>query len=373
MLACGCLAAQHRGRDRRALEQPNETILQGEMLRFHGDGVTEGCIAGPARYRWLMRFLFVMDPPESMLPDKDTSFAFMRGALANGHECWWCLPKDVGCREGVVGVLAQRLVVSDAAPHITRFEQRSFSDIELDAIFVRKDPPFDSAYLHLTQILDLATERCFVFNAPRGLQAANEKLLGFRFASWMPKTLVASEPKALLDFLDSIGGHGVIKPLDGAGGFGVLQLLRDDKNKKAIVDLLTLEGRCPALVQEYLPLVRSGDKRVLLLDGKLLGAIRRVPLADDIRANIHVGGTVEPTTLSASEARLVDEIGPTLSAMGLFFVGLDLIGDRLIEVNVTSPTGIQQLSRHLGRKLEGEVITWVERRVVELHSKRAHP
>lgn len=316
-----------------------------------------------------MRFLFVMDPPGSMLPDKDTTFAFMRGALARGHECWCCLPHEVGYRDGRVEALAQRLIVSDGPPHVTLLEQRRLQTPTIEAVFIRKDPPFDSAYLHLTQILDLATGHCFVFNAPRGLQAANEKLFALRFGSWLPKTLISPEPKELLEFLDAIGGHGVIKPLDGAGGFGVMLLSHADKNKRAIVDLLTLEGHRSALLQEYLPAVTEGDKRVLLLDGESLGAIRRVPQRDDIRANIHVGGMVEPTALSEREAELVAEVGPKLAELGLYFVGLDLIGERLIEVNVTSPTGIQQLSLHLGRPLEQDVIAWVERRVTELSSR----
>lgn len=315
-----------------------------------------------------MRFLFVMDPPEGMLPDKDTSFAFMRGALARGHECWHCHPRDVGCRGGSVEALAQRIVVSDTPPHVTLFELRRWSDLELDAIFVRKDPPFDSEYLHLTQMLELATKRCLVFNAPRGLQAANEKLFALHFAPFTPKTIVSSQPEQLLEFLEQIGGHGVMKPLDGAGGFGVVQLQQNDKNKKALIDLLTLEGRQPALLQEYLPAVTAGDKRVLLLDGTVLGAIRRIPQHDDIRANIHVGGTVAPTSLSEAESALVEHLGPRLVELGLYFVGLDLIGERLIEVNVTSPTGIQQLSSHLGRPVEQDVIAWVERRVTSLRA-----
>lgn len=310
-----------------------------------------------------MRFLFVMDPAESMLPDKDTSFAFLRGALARGHECWHCQPHEVSCNERQIAARARRITVSDSAPHVSLFEPRSLNARELDSIFVRKDPPFGSSYLHLTQLLDLITAQCFVFNSPRGLQAANEKLYALRFAEFTPRTLVSAEPKDLLDFLAQIGGTGVLKPLDGAGGFGVLQLRQDDKNTKAIVDLLTLEGARPALLQEFLPAVESGDKRILLLEGRILGAIRRVPQADDIRANIHVGGTVEPTDLNPRERHLAEVVGAKLAAEGLNFVGIDLIGDKLIEINVTSPTGVQQLSRHLGRSLELEVIAWVEDKV----------
>jgi glutathione synthase len=317
-----------------------------------------------------MRFLFVTDPAESMLPDKDTTFAFIRGSLAGGHECWHCQPHDVGCRERAVEAWARRIVVSDAPPHVTMFEKRRLHEAEIDAIFVRKDPPVDSSYLHLTQLLDLVTERCFVFNAPRGLQAANEKLFALRFAEYTPRTLVSAHPEELHDFLALIGGHGVLKPLDGAGGFGVVQLRTDDKNCKALVDLLTLEGRRPALLQEFLPDIVSGDKRVLLLDGSPLGAIRRIPQNDDIRANIHVGATVEPTDLTPKERTLIKNVGPRLVEQGLYFVGLDLIGERLIEINVTSPTGIQQLSQHQGRPLERDVVAWVDKRVAWLKASR---
>ena len=157
-----------------------------------------------------------------------------------------------------------------------------------------------------------------------------------------------------------MGGKAVIKPLDGAGGFGVLALSSGDKNARAIIDMLTLEGRQPAIVQEYLPAVRVGDKRVLLLDGEPLGAILRVPRADDLRSNIHVGGDVVPTELTAAEKAMVKAMAPRLRADGLVFVGLDVIGERLTEVNVTSPTGIQQLGRFTNSNPEDEVIKWLE-------------
>jgi glutathione synthase len=153
----------------------------------------------------------------------------------------------------------------------------------------------------------------------------------------------------------------VLKPLDGAGGSGVVMLTPGDKNNRALVDLLTCEGKRLALVQEYLPAIRHGDKRVLVLDGVPLGTILRVPREDDIRANIHVGGRVQATTLDEAELRLVETVGRTLREKGLVFVGLDLIGGKLIEVNVTSPTGIQELGRLEGRRPEEDVIAWVER------------
>jgi glutathione synthase len=310
-----------------------------------------------------VRFLFVMDPAEKMLPDKDTSFAFMRGARARGHDCLHCLPLDLKNRGRDVLARARPIAVSDTAPHVSlgAFEPVDLS--RLDAVFIRKDPPFDTAYAHLTQQLDLVKDRTLVLNDPRGLRDANEKLFAFHFSEFMPPSLVSADPREILEFVREIGGKGVLKPLDGAGGSGVVALALEDRNTRALIDILTAEGQRHALVQQYLDAVREGDKRVLMLDGEPLGAILRVPREDDIRANIHVGGVVHPTELSAEERALVESVGGRLREHGLWFVGLDLIGGKLIEVNVTSPTGIQELGRHRGDRPEQAVIAWVERRV----------
>jgi glutathione synthase len=309
-----------------------------------------------------VRFLFVMDPAESMLPDKDTSFAFMRSAQDRGHECLHCLPSRIMNEGRAVRAMARPIRVSDSAPHVELGASSLVAVEDLDAVFIRKDPPFDSAYVHLTLQLDLVKERTLVLNDPRGLRDANEKLFAFHFAEHMPRSLVASDPEVLLAFARDVGGKAVLKPIDGAGGSGVVTLASDDKNARALVDLLTHEGRELALAQAFLPEVTEGDKRVLLLDGVPLGAILRVPRPDDFRANIHVGGSTHATTLTPKEEELTRAIGQRLSEHGLWFVGLDLIGEKLIEVNVTSPTGIQQLSRFAGRAVEDDVIAWVERR-----------
>jgi glutathione synthase len=288
-----------------------------------------------------MRFLFVMDPAHGMLPDRDTTFALMRGAQRRGHECLHALPHELSNHGRQVRAICRAITVSDDAPHVTLAADRMVAVAELDAVWVRKDPPFDVAYLHLTQQLDLVADDTLVINAPRALRDANEKLFAFHFARWMPRSLVSADRDQILDFLPEVGGQAVLKPLDGAGGMGVVALAREDRNTRSLVDLLTREGRELALVQEYLPAIRGGDKRVLLLDGQCLGAIRRVPQEDDLRANIHVGGRVEPTELTPKERELVEDIGPDLRARGLYFEGLDLIAEKLIEVNETSPTGIQ--------------------------------
>jgi glutathione synthase len=266
---------------------------------------------------------------------------------------------------------ARPIAVSDSSPHVTLGTERLVELSELDAVFVRKDPPFDAAYLHLTRQLDLVKARTLVINDPRGLRDANEKLFAFHFSELMPRSFVSASPAQILEFVREIGGQAVLKPLDGAGGSGVVALDLADRNTRALIDLLTHEGTELALVQEYLPAVRSGDKRALVLDGEPLGAILRVPRDDDLRANIHVGGIVHPTELTPDEDVLVRQVGRRLREHGLWFVGLDLIGGRLIEVNVTSPTGIQELSRFVGRSVEDDVIQWVERRVIAETAARA--
>jgi glutathione synthase len=312
-----------------------------------------------------MRFLFVMDPAQTMLPDKDTSFAFMRGAIARSHLCLHCVPTDVFNVGLDVFARVRPITVSDAPPHVVLGDAMDVAVRDVDAIFIRKDPPFDDAYLWLTQQLDLARRDTLVINDPSGVRDANEKLFTMRFAHLMPQTMVSASPSRLIDYVKEVGGDAIIKPLDGAGGAGVVRIRSGDSNTRAIVDLLTREGRRLALVQQFLPSVREGDKRVLVLEGKPLGAIRRVPRPDEIRANIHVGGQVEATTLTEAEARLVDEVGAHLVEWGLWFVGLDLIAERLIEVNVTSPTGIQELGRLTGTRPELKVIEWVERKVAD--------
>ena len=313
-----------------------------------------------------MRFVYVMDPISRVLPDKDTTFAFQRAAQARGHVSLHCEPRDVYIDESDVGARVRELRVSDNAPF---FEWGKTYDVrfqDVDAVFIRKDPPFDRMYLYTTLLLERVRGRTVLVNDPRGLRDANEKLYTLHFAEHMPKTLVSADRDRIFEFLKTVDGHGVIKPLDGAGGSGVLRLELDDSNARSIVDVISHEGRRLVMVQEYVPAVKKGDKRVLLLDGELLGAINRVARADDVRSNIHVGGTVEKTECTPKEREIIAQMAPRLRADGLIFVGLDFIGERLTEVNVTSPTGIQELSRHVGRDVAADVMAFVERKVQEL-------
>ncbi len=309
-----------------------------------------------------MRFVYVMDPMDRVLPDKDTTFAFQRAAMARGHTALHCEPKDLYVKGGDVFARARHVTVSDAPPHVTFAAGEDVRLADVEAVFIRKDPPFDAMYLYATLLLERARGRTVLVNDPRGLREGNEKLYALHFPQWMPRTIVSSHEDQIFVFVKTVGGRAVIKPLDLAGGSGVMLLNEGDKNAKSIVQLLTAEGARYAMVQEFLPAVTKGDKRILLLDGEVLGAINRVPRAEDFRSNIHVGGSVEACEVTDDERRMVADLAPRLRADGLYFVGLDVIGGRLTEVNVTSPTGIQQLSRHENKDRAAEVIAWVERR-----------
>ncbi|MFO0586400.1 MAG: glutathione synthase [Polyangiaceae bacterium] len=310
-----------------------------------------------------MRFVFVMDTLDRVNPQKDTSFAFLRAAQRRGHESFHCLPRDLYVTKGEVHARTHRVRILEQPPYITLAHDEGKIDVsiaESDAVFIRKDPPFDQAYLYATLLLEHARGKTLIINDPRGLRDANEKLYAMNFPEWTPRTIVTADRDQIHDFVAEVGGLAVIKPLDAAGGMGVIQLRKDDKNVRAIVDLLTQEGDRLAMVQAFLPAVTVGDKRVLLIDGEPLGAILRVPRGDDIRSNIHAGGSVVPTELTPREQELVRSIAPRLRKDGLYFVGLDVIGEHLTEVNVTSPTGIQELSRFLGTDRAETVIEWAE-------------
>jgi glutathione synthase len=309
-----------------------------------------------------MRFVYVMDPMNRVLYDKDTTFAFQRAAQRRGHENLHCEIRDVYVDGSEVSARVRAVRVSDTEPHFVLGEPHDVRLEDVECVFIRKDPPFDAQYLYLTLMLERLRGGTLVLNDPRGLRDANEKLYALHFSQHMPRTLVTSDRDRIHRFVAELG-TAVVKPLDGAGGSGVMVVSKADRNSRSIVDYITHEGTRLAMVQEYLEAVRLGDKRVLLMDGEVLGGINRVAREDDVRSNIHVGGRVEPCEVTAPERAVIADMAPRLAADGLVFVGLDFIGGKLTEVNVTSPTGIQELSRHLGRDVAEQVIAWVERRV----------
>jgi len=309
-----------------------------------------------------MRFVFVMDPVSTVIVDEDTSFALMLEAQARGHHIDHCLASDVGLRGRKVVARVRRATMQlDAEEPITLGEPEDVDLVDVDAVFIRKDPPFTDAYLWLTLVLDHLEGSTLVVNSPRGLREANEKLYAHHFPEVVPPTIMTSHKDEILRFLSDMGGKGVIKPIDGHGGEGVFLLTDGDTNLNALIEAVTHQGQRNAIVQALIPEVYDeGDKRILLVKGELLGVVGRVPSKGDLRSNVHVGGSATPAELTDADRKIIETIGPRLIADGLFFVGLDVIGGKLIEVNVTSPTLIQQMSRLCGQDLSATVIDRLE-------------
>ncbi|MCB9660138.1 MAG: glutathione synthase [Sandaracinaceae bacterium] len=312
-----------------------------------------------------MRCVIVMDPVSTVLVNEDTTFALMLELEARGHRVDHCLVQDVHMRDGRVHAAVRRARSSrEAQPPVQLGAAELVCLDDVDLVFIRKDPPFDEHYLWLTLLLEHLRGKTAVVNDPRGLRDANEKLYALHFSEVMPTTTVDSDKARIKAFVESVGGQAVIKPVDGHGGEGVFAIALDDKNINGLIELVTRGGTRVAMVQAFIPQVREGDKRILLVDGEPLGAILRVPRGDDVRSNIHVGGSVVQASLTEADQRIVQAVAPKLRADGLVFVGLDVIGGKLTEVNVTSPTGIQQMMRLDGVNYAARVIDAFEARVV---------
>lgn len=312
-----------------------------------------------------MKLGFIMDPLEAVNIHADTTFAFMDAALKRGHEIYYIRMQDMRFdRTRVYSLMTPCRVQRVEGDHYTWLDKPQYRAMgELDIIFMRKDPPFDTAYLHATHYLNLVeSEGTLVVNRPRGLQLANEKLFALNFTDALPETIVSSDAEHILSFMKDVGGRCILKPIDGHGGEGIFMLKEGDRNNKVIIETMTHHGAERVMCQGYIEAVREGDKRIIMLNGKPLGGVLRVPLEDDHRGNMHVGGTVRKTDLTPRDLEICDAVGPILEREGLWFVGLDVIGDYLTEINVTSPTGIQEISRLNGIDGADQVIAWAEQK-----------
>jgi glutathione synthase len=311
-----------------------------------------------------LKLLFVIDPLEALDIDGDTTLALIDEALARGHQAWWCGIHDLSLEQDRALALARTAHVA-----LQKREARSGRDAvalaldELNAVFLRKDPPYGADETLATLICEAARGRTLFVNDPRGIREANEKLFTLRFPDLMPPTVVTRDIGRLRRFLSEQGGAIVVKPLDGRGGEGVFMVRADDPNTNAILETSTMFGRRWTMAQRFLPEARQGDKRILLLDGRVLGAVLRVPRENDIRANLHVGGRPMRATLTERDHAICKIITPTLSEWGLHFVGIDIIGDRLTEINVTSPTGLRQIDALESVHLAADVLDWLQARV----------
>jgi len=297
-----------------------------------------------------------MDPLEHIRIGGDTTFLMMLNAQARGHSLFVYTPERLSLEEGRVSARGRAVTVQDVVgAHATfgDWERRDLS--EFDVVLLRQDPPFDMAYITSTHFLDVVHPKTLVVNNPTEVRNAPEKLFVTSFEGVQPPTLVTSDVEAIYDFR---ARHGdiVLKPLYGGGGSGVARLLADDPNLDAMLDLHRAIGRDPVIAQKFIPAVSKGDKRILLVDGEPVGAINRVPNAGQIRSNLAVGGRAEAVELTARDRELCDIIGPELKRRGLLFVGIDVIGDYLTEINVTSPTGARALMGFTG--IDATEILW---------------
>ncbi|HUK39892.1 MAG TPA: glutathione synthase [Candidatus Acidoferrales bacterium] len=309
----------------------------------------------------------VMDPIARINIDKDTTFVLMMELQERGHEVYYMELDDLSLRGGTPQGRFRRVHVTRGTPHYDLDGYSTGSLEDFSAILMRKDPPFDMKFFFSTHLLSLVDEqKCFIMNNPKGLREANEKLYALRFPEQIPQTLVTSDMSRLKEFMDELGGEMIIKPLDGSGGSGVFYLNTQDRNTNSILEAATDNGRKLIMGQRYLPEIRQGDKRIIVLNGEPLGAVLRVPAEEEHRGNIHVGGQCVRAELSSRDIEICHALAPLLRNDGLFFVGLDVIGSFLTEVNVTSPTGVQEIDALNGVKLESQIIDFVERQARRL-------
>ncbi len=303
-----------------------------------------------------------MDPIEGVDIDADSTFALALEGQARGHSLFHYLPRDLSLRDGRVVARARPLQVRRVAgDHFTLGESERLDLALLDVVLMRQDPPFDMAYITATHLLERIHPQTLVVNDPTEVRNAPEKLFVTHFADVMPPTLITSDLEEIASFR-AVHEDIIVKPLYGNGGAGVFHIRPDDENLNALLELFTELYREPIVVQRYLPEVRDGDKRIILVDGEPAGALNRVPPAGEARSNLHVGGRAEPAELTRREREICHAIGPGLQERGLLFAGIDVIGDYLTEINVTSPTGIQEIDRFDQANLSAQIWAAIERR-----------
>jgi glutathione synthase len=320
-----------------------------------------------------LRVAVQMDPIEGIDPNADSTFALMLEAQARGHRLWHYDVRGMSLREGREAPGARRVerLTAVARPVSVRrggdghhsFGPHAQLDLgTMDAVLMRQDPPFDMGYITATHMLEHIHPRTLVVNDPRWVRDSPEKLLATHFPGLLPPTLVTWDLDAIRAFRAEHRDI-IVKPLYGNGGAGVFRIREDDENLGALLEMHFARSREPLMIQRYEPAVRLGDKRVILVDGEPMGAINRVPAQGEARSNMHVGGRAEKAGLTARDREICARIGPFLRDHGLIFVGIDVIGDYLTEINVTSPTGIQEVQRFDGVNLAGAIWDRIEVRV----------
>ena len=310
-----------------------------------------------------MRILFILDPLPELKAYKDSSVAMMQAAAARGHGLLACEPADIWMRDGLVSVRARGLALPPGASDWYRLGDETAEPLSaFDVILMRKDPPFDAEYLYATHLLERAqAQGARVFNDARAIRDHNEKLAITEFSRFTAPTLVTRDPVRLREFVAE-HGRAVLKLLDGMGGTSIFQARIDDPNLSVIIETMNQFGARSVMAQRYLPEIAQGDKRILLIDGVPVPyALARIPRAGEARDNLAAGGTGRAQPLSTRDREIAEALGPGLAARGLLLVGLDVIGDFLTEVNVTSPTCFREIMDQTGHDVAGEFVAALER------------
>lgn len=317
-----------------------------------------------------MRHLFVMDPLGRINVKTDSTFVTMRECCDRGHTVIACEPKDLyglGGRARSRGVAVR---VTAEAPHFHLGESVDLDLEDVDVVWMRKDPPFDMDYIFTTYLLDMAPPSTLVINDPVGLKVFNEKVWAMHFADLHPPTLLSRDMAQLKAFVAEQPGRAVIKPWDGNGGRGILATDKNDRNLQSILEVLTQEGRHYVIAQPFIEKVVEGDKRIMLFDGEPVGALLRVPAPDDFRGNMHVGASTVDVELTDRDLEICDRLGPHLRKHGQVWVGIDVIDGWLTEINITSPTGFQEIRQLTGKKLEADLVDRVTRHLAARRETR---
>lgn len=304
-----------------------------------------------------------MDPIETIDPSGDSSFALMLEGQARGHKLFYYTPQSLALRDSIVSARVAPVEVFDKpkGEHFSLGEEVLSDLSDFDVVHMRQDPPFDMHYITTTHLLERIHPKTLVVNAPAAVRNAPEKILVMEFPELMPPTLITRDRRAIYDFRQE-HGNIIVKPLFGNGGAGVFLIGEGDQNLTSLVELFEQNFREPFMIQKYLPDVRKGDKRIIIIDGEPVAGLNRIPAEGEARSNMHVGGRPELSELTEREREICAAIAPALKERDLIFVGIDVIGDYLTEINVTSPTGIREIQRFGGPDIAALIWDAIEKR-----------
>jgi len=307
-----------------------------------------------------MKIIAQMDEISAIDITKDSTFAILLEAQNLGHEIYYYLPQTLSLEENTLKANIHKIKLQNKIGDHVDILETNFVDItNYDILLVRQDPPFDMNYITSTYLLEKVKDKIKIINDPSEIRNCPEKIFVTDFANFIPPTLISADLNSIKNFKNKYE-EIILKPLYGCGGEGINFLGKNDKNIDEIVKLMLEEYKTPIVIQKFIKEVKNGDKRILLLNGEFLGAVNRVAKEGEVASNFHVGGTAHKTTLTKREEQICQKIGPELKKRGLIFVGIDVIGDYVTEINVTSPTGIQEINRLENSKIETEIIKFFE-------------